>query len=147
MSRIRRTRVEDYLAAIDQVCEDGNLDRARTGVVAKTIGVSKGTVSSVLKELADAGFIDLAPYEGAKLTEQGRQRARRVLRRYRLMELFLSRTLGVAWEAVAEEAWSLEPAASDRLMELIDSLLARPEFDPHGNPIPRADGTLPANCP
>lgn len=147
MKQPRRTRVEDYLAAIDQICEESGLNRASTGAIARTIGVSKGTVSSVLKELAQNGLVDHVPYEGAILSDTGQKQARLVIRRSRLIELFLSKTLGVNWETVADEAWCLEPVTSDNLIELMNAFLGHPEFDPHGDPIPRIDGTLPESNP
>ena len=140
MSDIRRTRREDYLAAIESVCEATESLRASTGAIAEQVGVSKGTVSSVLKELADDQLVDLVPYEGAKLTEQGRRLARRIVRRYRLLELFLSQTLSVDWDVVADDAWRLEPGASEELIERIDAFLKQPAYDPRGEPIPRFDG-------
>jgi len=139
MTEVRRTRREDYLAAVESVCEESGLERAGTGAIAKRVGVSKGTVSNVLRELNDGGLVDLVPYQGAKLTESGRRCASRIVRRYRLLELFLSRTLGVGWDAVASEAWHLEPGASDELIKRIDSFLENPKFDLHGDPIPPVD--------
>lgn len=143
MSDVRRTRVEDYLGAVEQICEERGLERASTGSVAELLGVAKGTASSTLQQLANDGLVDHLAYEGVCLTDQGRQRARLVLRRRRLLELFLSKTLGAAWENVTDEAWRLEPAASEQLIELVDTFLNRPSFDPHGDPIPKANGTLP----
>lgn len=143
MTQSRRTRVEDYLSAVEQICEERGIDRASTGSVAAILGVSNGTASSTLKQLAESGLVDNVPYEGASLTDVGRRQARRVLRRRRLLELYLSKTLGVAWESVADEARRIEPMASEDLMNLVDQFLEHPKFDPHGDPIPAADGTLP----
>lgn len=143
MTEIRRTRPEDYLAAIETLAEQAESSRATTGNIAQQIDVSKGTVSGVLKELADQGLVDLIPYEGAMLTEVGRKRARYTVRRQRLLEFFLNQSLGIGWESVAEEAWRLEPGASEKLIERIDAALDHPEYDPQGDPIPRPDGSLP----
>jgi DtxR family Mn-dependent transcriptional regulator len=143
MAGSRRTRTEDYLAAIDRICIGGNAHRAATGAIASAVGVAKGTASDVLKSLAQQGLIDLLPYAGAQLTEAGTRRARRIVRRYRLLEMFLARTLEIPSERLAVEAWSLEPAASEDLMQHLDRFLQHPEFNPHGDPIPRADGSLP----
>lgn len=140
----RRTRTEDYLAAIDHICREQRSDRAGTGAIAAVVGVAKGTASSVLKSLAEQGLIDLLPYAGSKLTTTGEQRARRIVRRYRLLEMFLMRTLDMDGERSADDAWSLEPGASDALVEQIDQFLRHPEFNPSGVPIPSADGLLPA---
>lgn len=120
MSDIRRTRTEDYLTAVERICEEGDLGRASTGAIARLLGVRDGTTSSMLKRLAESGLVDHLPYEGASLTDTGQIRARRVLRRRRLIELFLSKTLGVAWESVADEGWRLEPAPSEQLIGMID---------------------------
>ena len=147
MSGIRRTRIEDYLIAVEQIRAEGDSERASTGPIARLLGISNGTASSMLKQLAENGLVDHLPYHGVSLTEQGQCRARRVLRRHRLIELFLSRTLNVAWGSVADEAWRLEPSASERLIGMINEFLDRPEFDPYGDPIPREDGTLPESDP
>ncbi|MFG0332968.1 MAG: metal-dependent transcriptional regulator [Maioricimonas sp. JB049] len=137
MSEVRRTRPEDYLAAIDRICKDQDRGIADTGAIASTgaiamaVGVSKGTVSAVLKELAEAGLVEHVRYRGAKLTETGRQKTRRTLRRCRLIELFLSQTLNVAPEVVADDARQLEPAISERLIEQIDRVLGHPATDVH----------------
>jgi DtxR family Mn-dependent transcriptional regulator len=82
------------------------------------------------------------PYEGVRLTDSGRALALRVLRRHRLIELFLVQTLGLSWDEVHEEAEHLEHAVSDRLIDLIDAHLGYPISDPHGDPIPRSDGSM-----
>ncbi len=143
MSEIRRTRIEDYLIAVEQICEASDSKRATTGPIARLLGVANGTASSMLKQLAEDGLLSHLPYEGVRLTSEGRQRARRVLRRQRLMALFLGRTLHVAWESMADEAWRLEPAMSGELLRRIDAFLDHPEFDLHGPPLPREEGPLP----
>ena len=82
------------------------------------------------------------PYEGARLTDAGRTLALRVLRRHRLIELFLVRTLNLTWDEVHEEAENMEHAVSDLLIDRIDAFLGYPATDPHGDPIPKADGTV-----
>ncbi len=129
-----RTRIEDYLTAIEQLCVESAVARAKSGAIARLLGISNGTASSMLKQLANRGLVVHRPYEGVSLTEQGRSRSRHFLRRCRLLELFLSKTLGVPWESVADEARQWEPAISDPLLEKIDEFLSRPRFDPHGDP-------------
>src|SRR5262249_61195367 len=82
------------------------------------------------------------PYEGARLADAGRRLALKVIRRHRLLELFLARTLEMAWDEVHEEAEHMEHAASERLVDRIDAYLGYPAVDPHGDPIPRADLSL-----
>jgi len=97
----------------------------------------------MVKALAEAGLAHYEPYAGVRLTASGEKLAALVLRRHRLIELFLVRVMGMSWSEVHDEAENLEHAVSDRLIDLIDQMLGRPEVDPHGDPIPDADGTLP----
>ena len=96
----------------------------------------------MLKTLSESGLAEYVPYEGARLTDSGRILALRVLRRHRLIELFLVRTLKLTWDEVHEEAENMEHAVSDLLVDRIDEYLGFPETDPHGDPIPKADGTV-----
>lgn len=140
--------VENYAKAIYGICVEQDGGSAATGQIAEALGVSPGSVTSMLKTLKDAGLAEYKPYEGVRLTSAGRMLALRVLRRHRLIELFLSKTLALTWDEVHEEAENMEHAVSDLLVDRIDQHLGYPERDPHGDPIPRADGTLPppANC-
>ncbi|MBX9653758.1 metal-dependent transcriptional regulator [bacterium] len=135
--------VETYVKAIYQICTEAHSRSAATGSVAKRLGVSPGTVTSMLRTLAESGLANYQAYEGVQLTEAGRRLALRVLRRHRLIELFLVQTLGLTWDEVHEEAEHLEHAVSDRLIDRIDSFLEYPNRDPHGDPIPRPDGSFP----
>src|SRR5437879_8154927 len=96
----------------------------------------------MLKTLSESGLAEYIPYEGARLTDAGRTLALRVLRRHRLIELFLVRTLHLSWDEVHEEAENMEHAVSDLLIDRIDEFLGHPATDPHGDPIPKADGTV-----
>jgi DtxR family Mn-dependent transcriptional regulator len=96
----------------------------------------------MLKTLNESGLAEYMPYEGARLTDAGRTLALRVLRRHRLIELFLVRTLHLSWDEVHEEAENMEHAVSDLLIDRIDEFLGHPATDPHGDPIPKADGTV-----
>lgn len=132
--------VEDYLKALLLEEEARGGERVPNGRLAQTLGVTPGTVTAMLKMLADGGLVDYAAYGGARLTPAGRQLALPVLRRHRLIELFLVRTMGMDWSEVHEEAERLEHAVSERLIERIDEMLGRPAVDPHGDPIPDAGG-------
>ncbi|HEY2147915.1 MAG TPA: metal-dependent transcriptional regulator, partial [Pirellulales bacterium] len=112
------------------------------GEIAAALGVSPGTVTSMLKTLSESNLASYTPYEGARLTAAGKKLALRVLRRHRLIELFLVRTLQLTWDEVHDEAEHMEHAVSDLLVDRIDEYLGRPEVDPHGDPIPRADGSV-----
>lgn len=133
--------VENYLKTIFQLDPDA-AGSVATGKIAEAMGVSPGTVTSMLKTLADGNLASYRPYEGVSLTPAGRALALRVIRRHRLIELFLSRTLHLTWDEVHEEAEHMEHAVSDRLVDRIDELLGYPQSDPHGDPIPTAEGAM-----
>jgi DtxR family Mn-dependent transcriptional regulator len=134
--------VENYVKAIFQICVGQSGKPAATGQVAASLSVSPGTVTSMLKTLSEGGLATYTPYEGVRLTPAGSALALRVLRRHRLIELFLVKTLELNWDEVHEEAENMEHAVSDLLVDRIDAFLGHPPFDPHGDPIPRADGSL-----
>jgi DtxR family transcriptional regulator, Mn-dependent transcriptional regulator len=136
--------IENYVKTIHELCARQSGRPAATGQIAAALGVSPGTVTSMLKTLSDSAMVQYTPYEGVRLTPAGRMLARRVLRRHRLMELFLARTLRLSWDEVHDDAENLEHAVSDFLIDRIDQFLGYPNSDPHGDPIPRADGSLPA---
>lgn len=133
--------VENYIKAIYQVCQS-HQGQAATGQLATALGVSPGTVTSMLKTLSESKLVTYTPYEGVRLTSAGSALALRVVRRHRLIELFLVKTLDLSWDEVHEEAEHMEHAVSDNLIDRIDAFLGHPESDPHGDPIPRSDGTL-----
>jgi DtxR family Mn-dependent transcriptional regulator len=136
--------IENYVKAIYQL-DSGHENRpAQTGQLAAALGVLPGTVTSMMKTLSDSGLAIYTPYEGVRLTEAGRTLALRVVRRHRLIELFLVQTLQLTWDEVHEEAENMEHAVSDLLVDRIDTYLGYPVSDPHGDPIPRADGTFTA---
>lgn len=134
--------VENYLKAIYQICLNGEGRPAATGELAQALRVSPGTVTSMLKTLSETGLATYTPYEGVQLTPQGTALALRVLRRHRLIELFLAKTLSMTWDEVHEEAENMEHAVSELLIDRIDAFLGYPKADPHGDPIPAADGTM-----
>ncbi len=133
--------VENYLKAIYQICHD-TAQPASTGSVAQSLNVSPGTVTSMLKTLSDAGLATYTPYSGVELTRKGRALALRVVRRHRLIELFLVKTLALSWDEVHGEAEHMEHAVSDLLIDKIDAFLGHPKVDPHGDPIPSVDGLI-----
>jgi DtxR family Mn-dependent transcriptional regulator len=134
--------VENYIKTIYQVCADNEGQTAATGQLALALAVSPGSVTSMLKTLSEEGLATYTPYGGVSLTDSGNTLALRVLRRHRLIELFLSKTLDLSWDEVHEEAEQMEHAASDRLIDRIDEFLGFPAVDPHGDPIPRSDGSV-----
>lgn len=135
--------IDDYLKAIFQLA--GETDRASTAALASKLSVSPASVTGMLKRLsqADPPWIEYQKHHGARLSERGRSRALQVIRRHRLIELFLQTILGYRWEEVHQEAERLEHAISGLFEERIAEVLGNPEFDPHGHPIPRRDGSLP----
>jgi DtxR family transcriptional regulator, Mn-dependent transcriptional regulator len=136
--------VENYVKTVYQLTASAGGRPATTGQLATALGVSPGTVTSMLKTLSESGLATYTPYEGVQLTSAGSSLALRVLRRHRLIELFLARTLELTWDEVHEEAEHMEHAVSDLLVDRIDAFLGYPPVDPHGDPIPRADGSLEA---
>ena len=129
---------EDYLKAVLNL-EDTH-QKASTSKVARRLDVSDGTVTDMLRKLQSAGLLEYTPYYGAALTPRGRAIALKVLRRHRLIELFLHRIMGYGWEQVHDEAERLEHAVSDFFVERIDALMNHPSKDPHGEVIPDARG-------
>jgi DtxR family Mn-dependent transcriptional regulator len=112
------------------------------GKLAAAMGVVPGTATSMIKTLADSGLVTYEPRLGVRLTKGGEQLALHVLRRHRLVELFLVQVLGLDWSEVHDEAEELEHAISDKVLDRIDRLLGQPSADPHGDPIPTAKGKV-----
>ncbi len=134
--------VEDYLKCILVESQASPGARVTTGQIATALSVAPGTVTSMIKALAKSGLVSYEPYSGVELTREGRELAMHVLRRHRLIELFLVEVMGVDWSEVHAEAELLEHAVSDRLIDRMDEMLGRPSVDPHGDPIPDARGRL-----
>jgi DtxR family transcriptional regulator, Mn-dependent transcriptional regulator len=106
------------------------------------MAVTPGTATTMIKALAEANLVDYEPRSGVRLTKAGEQLALHVLRRHRLVELFLVKVLGLDWSEVHDEAEHLEHAISDKVLERMDALLDHPSVDPHGDPIPTSKGKL-----
>jgi DtxR family Mn-dependent transcriptional regulator len=135
--------VENYLKAIFQAQAAAGAGRlVPLGQLAATMGVVPGTATAMVKTLAESELVHYEPYLGCRLTPAGQKLAARVLRRHRLIELFLVKELGMSWTEVHDEAEQLEHAVSDRLIDRIDEILGRPAVDPHGDPIPGPEGTV-----
>lgn len=130
--------VENYLKIIYSLQAEG--DRVSTKVLAGALDVSQPSVTSMLQSMATEGLVEYQPYRGALLSEFGRRMALQVIRKHRLIEMFLVETLGYTWDEVHDEAEALEHAISDLLAERMEAFLGHPQFDPHGDPIPTADG-------
>jgi DtxR family transcriptional regulator, Mn-dependent transcriptional regulator len=136
--------VENYLKAIYQ--GQASLERGARlvpmGQVASALGVTPGTATTMIKTLAESGLVEYEPYSGVRLTTAGEKLAALVVRRHRLVELFLVQVMGMSWAEVHEDAELLEHVVSDRLIDRIDEMLGRPTHDPHGDPIPNQEGSV-----
>lgn len=123
MNRNLSTRTDDYLAAIEHICEVEAVERASTTAIAKQLGLTMGTVSLTLKKLAGRGLVDLIPHHGVTLTPSGRRVARRVLRRVQRLSEFLCMSLNFTEETANSEGWQLESCVSKKLMTRIGAFL------------------------
>ena len=132
--------VEDYLKAIYRLSPEGRA--ASTSEIAHLLELSPPSVSGMVKRLSELGLLEHLPYKGVQLTAEGRRAALRMVRRHRLIEAYLVEFLGYSWDIVHAEAERLEHAVSDNLVERMAAALGHPAVDPHGDPIPTADGSI-----
>lgn len=132
--------VEDYLKVIYHLTE--HAESASTNAIAETLDLAAPSVSGMIKRLAEAGLAEHQPYKGVTLTRDGRHAALRMLRRHRIIESYLVSSLGYTWDNVHDEAEKLEHAVSEDLVDRMSRALGNPRFDPHGDPIPAADGQM-----
>lgn len=136
--------MEDYLKAIYMVQQRG--ETVTTSLLSEQLGGLKpGSVTGMIKKLAELNLITHTPYQGVSLTPAGERIALEVLRHHRLLELYLVQALGYSWDEVHEEAEALEHYISEKLEARIAARLGQPDFDPHGDPIPSLEGTLPSS--
>jgi DtxR family Mn-dependent transcriptional regulator len=132
---------EDYLSTIYKHREtDGTI---KANQIAENLSVSNAAVTDMLKKLAKDGYVDYKRYKGIKLTNNGEEYARNMVRRHRIWEVFLHQIVGIPWDKVHEEAHNLEHSSSDELINRMEEMLDFPAFDPHGDPIPSKEGVLP----
>ncbi len=141
MAQPPSSSVGDYLKAIWEI---GGSEAASTKDVAERLSISSASVTNMFGRLQEMGLARYERYRGASLTSRGRREALRLVRRHRLIETFLLEHLGYSWQDVHEEAERLEHAVSDNFTERLAELLGHPARDPHGAPIPGADGVLAA---
>lgn len=134
--------VEDYVKAIFKLQQDSPTGEATVARIAATLGVTKGSVTAMTTKLREAELVRSRRYGGISLTESGRALALDVVRRHRIIEVFLVEKLGLDWSEVHEEAERLEHAISKRVLDKLDAFLGHPSIDPHGSPIPNADGVV-----
>ncbi len=132
--------VEDYLKAIYRLSR--RTEPVSTSEIAEHLGLSAPSVSGMIRRLSEQGLLEHEPYRGVELTAAGRRVALRMVRRHRLIEAYLVEFLGYSWDTVHDEAERLEHAVSDALIERMAVALGNPRFDPHGDPIPTAEGSI-----
>lgn len=135
------TAAEDYVKVIYAHTE-WQPDPITPSVLAARLGLAASSVTEMVKKLAAQGLVSHRPYGAIELTRDGTALALRMVRRHRLIETWLVQHVGFSWDEVHDEAEVLEHAMSDRLLDAIDEQLGHPRRDPHGDPIPRADGTI-----
>src|ERR1700730_8599699 len=136
--------VENYLKAIyqSQLLLPADMRLVPMGQVAAALNVTPGTATTMVKALAESDLAEYEPYTGVRLTPAGERLAVLVLRRHRLVELFLVQVMGMSWAEVHDDAEQLEHVVSERLIDRIDEMLGRPTHDPHGDPIPDSEGAI-----
>lgn len=134
---------QDYLKVVWSATEWSDVP-VTTKLLAARLGVGASTVSETVRRLADAGLVTHEPYGAVELTDEGRAHALAMVRRHRLLETFLVEVLGYGWDEVHDEAEVLEHAVSDRFVDRVSAHLGHPTRDPHGDPIPAADGAVEA---
>lgn len=138
--RSRSRAVEDYLKAVYKLQQDAPV--VSTTALAEALDRSAASVTNMVKGLAEDGLLEHTPYRGVRLTATGELTALRIIRRHRVLELYLIEKLGYSWADVHAEAERLEHAASDALIDRMARALGEPSVDPHGSPIPTRDGEI-----
>ena len=133
---------ENYLKAIYSLNEDRNGKDLGTNELASHLGISPATASSMLKKLKEKGLISYEKYGAISLLEKGEREAYTVIRKHRLWETFLVEKMEFTWDEIHEVAEQLEHIKSKKLVDQLDKLLGYPEYDPHGDPIPNANGKI-----
>jgi DtxR family transcriptional regulator, Mn-dependent transcriptional regulator len=132
--------MEDYLKIIFKLEDEGS--SATTQSIAERLRVQSPSVTNMIKRLAELNLVEHRPYRGVVLTNTGRKAALEVIRHHRLLELYLAEALGYSWDQVHDEADRLEHSISEEFEARIDRALGFPRFDPHGEPIPTAEGEI-----
>lgn len=132
---------EDYLGIIyKHMDENGEI---KANLIASKLNISNPAVTDMLRKLSRDGNVIYEKYKGVRLTVQGEEYARNIIRRHRIWEVFLNQIVGMPWDKVHDEAHRLEHSASDELINRLEEMLEYPEYDPHGDPIPSKEGKMP----
>jgi len=130
---------ENYIKAIFKITEK-NQGTANTNAIAAHLSTSPASVTDMLKRLSNKEYFHYEKYKGVYLTSKGKEMATQLIRKHRLWEVFLVDKLGFSWDQVHDIAEQLEHVNSDDLITKLDDYLGHPKYDPHGDPIPNADG-------
>lgn len=141
MAQELSTAMQDYLKVVCTASE-WNAEPITTTALATRLNVAPSSVSEMIRRLAALGLVHHRPYEAIQLTEEGQRMGLAMMRRHRLIETFLVEELGYTWDEVHDEAEVLEHAISDKMLDRIDAKLGHPTRDPHGDPIPDAQGVV-----
>ncbi len=141
IQKMKNISKEDYLSTIYKNRDSDGVIKGNQ--IAEKLEISNAAVTDMLKKLSNDGFVDHKRYRGIKLTGEGEEYARNMVRRHRIWEVFLHQVVGLPWDQVHDEAENLEHSSSDELINRMEEMLDFPEFDPHGNPIPNKNGELP----
>ncbi|MFO7523970.1 MAG: metal-dependent transcriptional regulator [Ignavibacteriaceae bacterium] len=132
---------EDYLSAIYKFRDESG--EIKPNLIAESLQISNAAVTDMLRKLSNDGFVNYKKYKGIKLTSEGENYAKNMVRRHRIWEVFLHQIVGLPWDKVHDEAHRLEHSASDELIGRLEEMCNFPEYDPHGDPIPSRAGKMP----
>lgn len=132
---------EDYIKAIYHLSKDEQKG-VSTNAIAAQMDTKASSVTDMIKRLAEKKVVHYKKYQGARLTEEGKVYAAKIIRKHRLWEFFLVEKLNFSWDEVHDIAEELEHIKSDKLIEKLDTFLDYPRIDPHGDPIPDKDGNI-----
>lgn len=132
---------EDYLSAIYKFRDENG--EIKPNLIAESLEISNAAVTDMLRKLSNDGFVNYKKYKGIKLTSEGENYAKNMVRRHRIWEVFLHQIVGLPWDKVHDEAHRLEHSASDELIGRLEEMCNFPEYDPHGDPIPSRAGKIP----
>ncbi|MBS4033974.1 MAG: metal-dependent transcriptional regulator [Ignavibacterium sp.] len=133
---------EDYLSTIYKLRDENG--EIKPNLIAESLDISNAAVTDMLRKLSTDGFVIYKKYKGIKLTAEGENYAKNMVRRHRIWETFLHQVLGMSWDKVHDEAEKLEHSSSDELINRIEEFLNYPQSDPHGYPIPDRKGRMPS---
>lgn len=132
---------ENYIKAIYHLGKQGE-NNVSTNAIAKDIATKASSVTDMVKKLSEKGYADYKKYQGVTLTPKGKKIAVNIVRKHRLWEVFLAEKLNFSWDEIHEVAEQLEHIKSEKLIKQLDAFLEYPTHDPHGDPIPDADGKI-----